>query len=122
MIYVVGNEQTFYFKQLFAVFAALGYPFVDNCHHLAYGMIELPDGKMKSREGNVIDADNLADDVHATALEQILERYPEIAMDEAHARAEAIAMGAIKFAMLKHDMLKNFVFYKEESLAFDGET
>lgn len=122
MIYVVGNEQSFYFTQLFEVFSALKYPFVKNCHHLAYGMIELPDGKMKSREGNVVDADTLADDVHTTALQQILERYPDINMDEAHQRAEAIALGAIKFAILKYDALKNFVFNKDESLSFEGET
>lgn len=122
MIHVVGSEQKYYFKQLFAVFAALGYPFVNNCHHMAYGMIQLPDGKMKSREWNVVDADTLADDVHSTALVQILERYPDIAMDVAHERAEAIAMGAIKFAILKHDMTKGFVFHKDESLSFDWET
>jgi len=85
-------------------------------------MIALPDGKMKSRTGNVVDADNLADDMTAQCVDLLVERYPELDMSEVERRAEIIAMAAIKMFVLKYDASKNFVFDKESSLAFDGET
>jgi arginyl-tRNA synthetase len=78
MIYVVGNEQEDHFKALFHLFKKLGYSFADTCYHLSYGMIELPDGKMKSREGNVVDADWLADEMHTRVIELLQERYPAL--------------------------------------------
>jgi len=122
MIYVVGNEQNDHFKALFEIFSQLWYAFADQCHHLSYWMIELPDGKMKSRKGNVVDADNLIDDMHAKCVELLLERHPELDEIELHRRAEIIAMAAIKMFILKYDAAKNFVFDRDHSLSFDGET
>lgn len=123
MVYVVGNEQEDYFKTLFAVFTALQYPFAAQCYHLSYGMIALPDGKMKSRTGNVIDADTLADEMHAEAIALLRERYGEdLTQKELDTKAESIAMAAIKFFMLKYEVAKDFVFDRKQSLAFEGET
>jgi len=122
MVYIVGNEQDDYFRALFKCFKGLNYPFAEQCHHLSYGMIELPNGKMKSRTGNVIDADNLIDELHQTSFEEIKKRYPDLDESEAHTRAEKIAFGAINFFMLKIDPAKGFVFDPAESLSFEGET
>lgn len=122
MIYVVGNEQNDHFKSLFEIFGKLDYDFADQCHHLSYGMIALPDGKMKSRKGNVVDADNLADDMTAVCIDLLTERYPDLDAWEIQRRASIIAMAAIKMFVLKYDASKNFIFDKENSLAFDGET
>ena len=122
MVYIVGNEQEDYFKTLFAVIKALKYPFADQCHHLSYGMIALPDGKMKSRTGNVVDADDLAADMHAQARTVLAERYPELSDEELDTKAESIAMAAIKFFMIKYDVSKDFVFDPSQSLSFDWET
>jgi len=122
MVYIVGNEQDDYLRALFKCFKGLNYPFADQCHHLSYGMIELPNGKMKSRTGNVIDADNLIDELHQTSFEEIKKRYPDLDDDQAHDRAEQIAFGAINFFMLKIDPAKWFVFDPAESLSFEGET
>lgn len=122
MVYVVANEQIDHFKALFAIFKKLGYHFAEQCFHLAYGYISLPSGRMKSREWTVIDADDVADSMHADAVALIQQRYPELAPLAAHTRAEQIAMGAIKFFMLKYDVFKDFVFDIEESLSFEGET
>lgn len=122
MVYVVGNEQEDYFKTLFAVIKALNYPFADQCHHLSYGMIALPDGKMKSRTGNVVDADDLASDMHEQAATVLRERYPDLSTEEIATKAEAIAMAGIKFFMIKYEVAKDFVFDPAQSLSFDGET
>ncbi len=122
MIYIVANEQIHHFKVLFKIFEKLGYPFAKNCYHLAYGMIYLPEGKMKSREGTVVDADNLADDMHNAAKEEIVKRHPDLSKKETDERAEAIGMGAIKFYILSYDPMKDFVFNPKESISFDGET
>lgn len=122
IVYVVGNEQDDYFKALFKCFKALDYPFASQCHHLSYGMIELPNGKMKSRTGNVIDADNLIEELHTVSFEEIIKRYPDLDEDLAHERAEKIALWAINFFMIKTDPAKGFVFDPAESLSFEGET
>lgn len=122
MVYVVWNEQLEYFQVLFDIFKALWYSFAENCHHMSYGMISIPWGKMKSREWTVVDADNLADDIFAIAKEWVKERYPELSEQETDSRAEAIGMWAIKFFILKYDVNKNFVFNPEESLYFEWET
>lgn len=119
MVYVVGNEQADHFKFLFKIFERLGYEFWSKCHHLSYGMISLPDGKMKSREGNVVDADNLADEMQQISLDQLNTRYPD---EDNTQLAEHIAMWAIKFFVLKYDAKKDFVFDRDESLSFDGES
>jgi len=122
MVYIVGNEQEIYFRTLFSVIKALNYPFADQCHHLSYGMIALPDGKMKSRTGNVIDADDLAQDMHTQAASVLRERYPDLPDAERKQKSEAIAMAGIKFFMLKYEVAKDFVFDPVQSLSFDGET
>ena len=122
MIYVVGNEQDQHFALLFEIFQALWYSFADQCYHLSYGYISLPDGKMKSREWNVVDADTLYDTITAQALANVQERYTDISEQEAYTRAQRIAMAAIKFFIIKYDAKKDFVFDREQSLRFDGET
>lgn len=123
MVYIVGNEQEYHFKALFAMLRSFGFPFADQCFHLGYGMISLPDGKMKSREGNVVDADTLAQDMHDEAATILRERTHDTLDDaEVARRAEAIAMAAIKFFVLKYDALKDFVFDPATSLSFEGET
>ncbi|MGM5481496.1 MAG: arginine--tRNA ligase [Nanobdellota archaeon] len=122
MIYVVANEQEYHFKVLFGTFKALGFPFAGNCHHFAYGMVELPSGKMKSREGTVIDTDDLIADMESLSCKEIEKRYDDLDEAEIAKRTEIIALSAIRFFFLKHDPLKNFVFDKEESLSFEGET
>lgn len=122
MVYVVGNEQEHHFQVLFALLKLLGHNFADKCYHLSYGMVSLPDGKMKSREGNVVDADNLADEMHAKAHELLVQRYPDLPDTELHTKAEQIAMAAIKFFILKYDAKKDFIFDREQSLRFDGES
>lgn len=122
MIYVVGNEQEHHFKFLFEIFKTLGYSFADKCHHLSYGMVELPDGKMKSREWTVVDADTMVEEMISLSQTVLKERYPLLDQKELDRRSEVIAMGAIKYFILKYDANKNFVFDKNTSLRFDGET
>lgn len=122
MIYVVGNEQEFHFKVLFEVFKLLGWKFADKCYHFSYGMVELPEGKMKSREGNVVDIDELIVDVKEIAEAELKERYPKLPKPELEHRTKVIAMAAIRFFFLKFDPPKNFVFNPKESLSFEGET
>ncbi|MCB1084452.1 MAG: arginine--tRNA ligase, partial [Simkania sp.] len=122
MIYIVGNEQEYHFKVLFELFRMLGWSFGESCRHFSYGMIELPEGKMKSREGNVIDTDDLIKTVDGLAYEAVKERYEDLDEAEMNERAQAISTGAIRFFFLKFDPLKNFVFNPKESLSFEGET
>ncbi|MCD4705040.1 arginine--tRNA ligase [bacterium] len=122
MIYVVGNEQQYHFKVLFEVFKALNFNFANKCYHFSYGMIELPEGKMKSREGNVIDTDNLIEEATELAKLETKKRYDNLNADEINDRANKIAMAAIKFSILKHDPLKNFIFDLKKSLEFEGDT
>lgn len=122
MVYVVGSEQENHFLFLFRIFKALGYTFADACHHMSYGMISLPDGKMKSREGNVVDADTLADEMHTTCVTLLQERYEDMPPEEIDTKAEQIAMAAIKFFIILYDPKKDFVFDREASLRFDGES
>ncbi len=122
MVYVVANEQEYHFQVLFEVFNRLWFSFAPKCYHMSYGMISLPDGKMKSRTWNVVDADNLADDMHESAWEVLRERYADMEEKELRHRAEAIAMAAIKFFILKYEASKNFVFDKQTSLSFEWET
>jgi len=122
MIYVVGNEQIYHFKVLFEIFKLLKYPFADKCFHLNYGMVNLPEGKMKSREGTIVDADNLMDKMIALARDEIKKRYEDLSDKEIEARAEMIGMGALRFFILKYDSANDFVFNPKESISFDGET
>ncbi len=119
-IYVVGNEQDLYFKQLFAVLDMIG--FKEDKYHLSYGMISLPEGKMKSREGTVVDADDIYEDIQNLAYKEVDTRYPEITKKEKQFRANIIGMSALKFFILKFNPKSDFVFNPKESISFEGET
>ena len=119
-IYVVGNEQDLYFKQLFAVLDMLG--FKEDKYHLSYGMIYLPEGKMKSREGTVIDADDIVDETQNLAYGEVDKRYPELSKEEKDRRARIIGMAALKFFILKYNPKSDLVFNPKESISFEGET
>jgi arginyl-tRNA synthetase len=119
-IYVVGDEQIDHFKKLFAILNILGFK-ADN-YHLAYGLIYLPEGRMKSREGTVVDADDLIKEVENLALKEVEKRYPELGNAEKQSRATIIAMAALKFFILKFSPPKGFIFNPEESISFEGET
>lgn len=120
-IYVVGNEQAYHFQVLFKILEKLGYNQTKGCYHLSYGMIELPSGRMKSREGTIVDADNLVEEVISLAKGEIKKRH-NLKDKELEERAKKIAMSAIIFHILKFDPKKNFVYNPAESLSFEGET
>jgi arginyl-tRNA synthetase len=121
-LWVVASEQNLYFEQLFKILELLGYAWAKDCHHVSYGLVHLPVGRMKSREGTVVDADDLLDDVTALARAEIETRYPALAEKEKALRSNAIALAAIKFYMLKFDAKKDMTFNPKESLSFEGET
>jgi len=124
MVYTVGNEQEYHFKVLFAVLQKLGYKWASHCHHLSYGMVELPEGKMKSREGTVVDADDLMKEM-VTSAQEITESLgkPEgIDQQEREALYEMIGMAALKYFLLKVDPRKNMLFDPKESIDFNGHT
>ena len=120
-IYVVGNEQEYHFKVLFLILKKLGYKFAENLKHLSYGMVVLPEGKMKSREGTVVDADDLMDEVNALARKELEARY-QLPAEELTRRSHKIAMAAINYTLLKVDVFKNMVFNPQESISFEGDT
>lgn len=119
-IYVVGNEQDLYFKQLFAVLEMIG--FKEDKFHLSYGMISLPEGKMKSREGIVVDADDIIEKMQTLAFEEVNNRYPNLSNDEKLYRSRIIGMAALKFFILKFNPKSDFIFNPKESISFEGET
>jgi len=123
-IYVVGNEQNYHFDVLFKILdelKKLGYEFAPENYHLSYGMVFLPSGKMKSREGTVVDADNFMDEIEEMAMVEIKKRN-KIDDEKLGKLSRKISLGAIKFFLLKYDERKDFVFNPEESLSFEGET
>jgi len=122
LIYVVGSEQSFHFKVLFNILKALGYDWAKNLHHFSYGMISLPEGKMKSREGTVVDADDLLAGVEKLVSVQVKEHDPEISKEELDERARKIALGAIKFHLLRVRPAQDIEFDPKESVAIDGFT
>ena len=124
MIYVVGNEQNYHFDVLKLVLGKkLGKPFGDSIYHLSYGMVELPSGKMKSREGTVVDADDLMDDMFEEAKQstESLGKF-DFQLDEAAALYEMVGLGALKYFILKVDPAKNMLFNPAESIDFNGNT
>ncbi|MBU2099912.1 arginine--tRNA ligase, partial [Candidatus Micrarchaeota archaeon] len=121
-IWVVGSEQKFYFQQLFKTLELLGFNWVPKCLHYSYGMVYLPEGKMKSREGKVVDADDLIKELIELAKKELQKRNPSIKEKELNKRAETIGLGAIKFFLLKTDAVKDINFNPEESISFEGET
>lgn len=122
LIYVVASEQKYHFKVLFHVLEKLGYSWAKDLHHLSYGMVFLPEGKMKSREGTVVDADNLIDDLTKMAKDQILEKGREGDLDDVDGTAHKIALGALNYYILQFNPNKDFVFNPKESLSFNGNT
>jgi arginyl-tRNA synthetase len=121
-IWVVGSEQNLYFKQLFKIFELLGFRWAGKCRHLSYGMVYLPHGRMKSREGKVVDADNLIEQMEGLAEKEIRKRYRGLPKGEVQRRAKAIALAAIKFFMLRTSEARDIYFNPEESISFEGET
>ena len=124
MIYTVGNEQDYHFKVLFKILKRLGYDWADNLYHLSYGMVDLPSGKMKSREGTVVDADDLIHDLINTVKQttESLEKYQssnEVLNNDEYRK---IALGALKYYILKVDPKKNILFNPEESIDLTGNT
>ena len=121
-IYVVGSEQNLHFQQLFAVLELLGEKFAKNCSHLSYGMVNLPDGKMKSREGKVVDADDLVREMEELSRYEIKLRHKDIEEDELADRSYKVGLGALKFFILKMDPSKEMMYDPEASVSFEGET
>jgi arginyl-tRNA synthetase len=123
-IYTVGNEQEYHFKVLFIILAKLGYKWAENCYHLSYGMVDLPTGKMKSREGTVVDADDLMEDMFATAKSRTdeLGKIDGFNEEEAQELYRQLGLGALKYYLLKVDPVKRMMFNPEESIDFQGNT
>ncbi|MFP3043396.1 arginine--tRNA ligase [Treponema primitia] len=122
MVYVVGSEQQYHFQVLFAILKKLGYQWADNLYHLSYGMVNLPEGKMKSREGTVVDADDLIDSLRDLALEEIRSKDREEAVGDSAEVAEKIALGALHYYLLQVTPAKDMLFDPKESLSFNGNT
>ncbi|MFO7671803.1 MAG: arginine--tRNA ligase [Bacteroidales bacterium] len=123
-IYVVGNEQNYHFQVLTLVLKKLGYDWADRLFHLSYGMVELPEGKMKSREGTIVDADDLMDEMEATAhqMSEELGKLDEYDIQERDRINRQVGMGALKYFILKVDARKNMTFDPRESVDFNGNT
>jgi len=124
MVYTVGNEQDYHFKVLFLILKKLGFDWAESLYHLSYGMVELPSGKMKSREGTVVDADDLMEEMTATAqsISEELGKLDGYTEAEKAALYKIIGMGALKYFMLKVDPKKNMLFNPKESVDFAGNT
>jgi len=123
-IYVVGNEQNYHFQVLAIVLKKMGYMWADKLFHLSYGMVELPEGKMKSREGTVVDADDLMDEMESTAkmMSEELGKLEEYSEEEKDNIYRQVGMGALKYFILKVDPKKNMTFDPGESIDFNGNT
>ncbi|NIJ45540.1 arginyl-tRNA synthetase [Wenyingzhuangia heitensis] len=124
LTYTVGNEQDYHFKVLFLILKKLGFSWADNMYHLSYGMVDLPSGKMKSREGTVVDADDLMDEMVNTAREisQELGKLEGYSDDKKEELYKTIGMGALKYYILKVDPKKRILFDPKESIDFNGNT
>ncbi|MCH3882685.1 arginine--tRNA ligase [Tenacibaculum aquimarinum] len=124
MVYTVGNEQDYHFKVLFLILKKLGYSWADQLYHLSYGMVDLPSGKMKSREGTVVDADDLMDEMTNTAKEisQELGKLEGYSNEEKEELYKVIGLGALKYFILKVDPKKRILFDPKSSVDFQGNT
>ncbi|WP_165851412.1 arginine--tRNA ligase [Brumimicrobium aurantiacum] len=124
VIYTVGNEQDYHFQVLFLILKKLGFDWAENCYHLSYGMVDLPDGKMKSREGKVVDADDLMEEVVSMAKESTKERghIEGMTEEERNSLYEMIGMGGLKYYLLKVDPQKRMKFNPDESIELNGNT
>lgn len=124
LIYTVGNEQDYHFQVLFLILKKLGYDWANQLYHLSYGMVELPEGKMKSREGTVVDADDLMEEMYLTAKEKSEElgKLEGLTQEEKEKSYEIVGLGALKYFMLKVDPKKKMLFNPAESIDFNGNT
>ncbi|MDN3690101.1 arginine--tRNA ligase [Cyclobacterium jeungdonense] len=123
-VYVVGNEQDYHFEVLFSIMRMLGRPYGEGLYHLSYGMVDLPSGKMKSREGTVVDADDLIQEMVDTARDhtQELGKIEGFTQEEAEALYQMLGLGALKYFLLKVDPKKRMLFNPKESIEFQGNT
>ncbi|MDR2206254.1 MAG: arginine--tRNA ligase [Flavobacteriaceae bacterium] len=124
LIYTVGNEQDYHFQVLFKILEKMGYPWAKHLYHLSYGMVELPAGKMKSREGTVVDADDIIDEMYKTAKRKAAElgKMEHLSESEKEKSYEIVGLGALKYFILKVDPKKKMLFNPEESIDFNGNT
>lgn len=122
MVYVVASEQIYHFKILFHILKQLGYDWASNLYHLSYGLVNLPSGRMKSREGTVVDADDLIDSLHADALKAIQDKGRDGEVGNADDVAEKVALAALHYYLLQVSPVKDMLFNPEESLSFNGNT
>lgn len=122
MVYVVGNEQNYHFQVLSILLDRLGFAWGKDLVHFSYGMVELPSGKMKSREGTVVDADDLMDTMEQQAAETAADRFKDMTPAQARETARMVGMGALKYFLLKVDPKKNMLFNPAESIDFNGNT
>ncbi|MCI1721072.1 MAG: arginine--tRNA ligase [Bacteroidales bacterium] len=124
MIYVVGDEQNYHFQVLKLILKKLGFGWADSIYHMSYGMVELPEGKMKSREGTVVDADDLIDEMFNTAKEnsQELGKLEGLSKEEQNKLFEMLGLGALKYFIIKVDPRKTMLFNPKESIDFNGNT
>lgn len=124
MVYTVGNEQDYHFKVLFLILSKLGYNWSEDLYHLSYGMVDLPSGKMKSREGTIVDADDLMQDMHDTAksISEELGKIEDFSETQKEYLFDVIGLGALKYHILKVDPRKSILFDPQESVDFQGNT
>ena len=122
MVYVVASEQNFHFKVLFYILKKLGFDWTDKLYHLSYGLVNLPSGRMKSREGTVVDADDLIDSLQKQALEAITEKGRDESLDNVNDVAEKVALAALHYYLLNVTPIRDMLFNPEESLSFNGNT
>lgn len=122
LIYVVASEQQYHFRVLFYILGQLGYKWANDLHHLSYGMVNLPNGKMKSREGTVVDADDLLSELASLAKNEIIEKGRENDVEDVDLTAHSIALGALNYYLLQVTPTKDMVFNPEESISFNGNT
>lgn len=121
-MWIVGNEQNLHFQQLFAVLELFGVKGRESFLHFSYGMVSLPEGRMKSREGTVVDADDIIEELEELATAEIAKRHEDWMPEQVKEKARIVAMGAIRFFMVKFDPLRDFVFDPKSSLSFEGDS
>lgn len=122
MLYVVASEQSYHFKVLFYILQKLGFTWASSLFHVSYGLVNLPSGRMKSREGTIVDADDLIDELHQASLSEIKSKGREGEVGNADEVAEKIALGALHYYLLATSPVKDMLFNPEESLSFNGNT
>ena len=122
LIYVVGSEQAYHFKVLFYILKKLGYAWADELYHLSYGMVNLPEGKMKSREGTVVDADDLLTELESLAKEEIISKNRESLVEDVDQTAHSIALAALNYYLLQVSPGRDMIFDPKKSISFNGNT